>query len=91
MAKSGGEQSALVRCGAFGLPNLALATNAQCESGRAESSKNRDGVLRLKKMLEGIGAGFVAIAGGVKRSPIPNNYSEIYHQLKKTGPVRMTQ
>ena len=46
---------------------------------------------RWRKMLEGIGAGFVAIAGGVKRSPIPNNYSEIYHQLKKTGPVRMNQ
>jgi glycosyltransferase involved in cell wall biosynthesis len=46
---------------------------------------------RWRKMLEGIGAGFVAIAGGVKRSPIPNNYAEIYHQLKKTGPVRMNQ
>ena len=48
-------------------------------------------VKRWRKMLEGIGAGFLAIAGGVKRSPIPNNYSEIYHQLKKTGPVRMNQ
>jgi hypothetical protein len=46
---------------------------------------------RWRKILEGIGAGFVAIAGGVKRSPIPNNYSEIYHQLKKTGPVSMNQ
>jgi len=46
---------------------------------------------RWRKMLEGIGAGFIAIAGGVKRSPIPNNSSEIYHQLKKAGPVRMTQ
>ena len=46
---------------------------------------------RWRKMLEGIGAGFVAIAGGVKREPISNNSSEIYHQLKKTGPVRMAQ
>jgi len=46
---------------------------------------------RWRKMLEGIGAGFLAIAGGVKRLPIPNNYSEIYHQLKKSGPVRMNK
>ena len=91
MGESGGGPSAFVRSRALGFPNLAPAANAQGESGGAESSKNRDGVLRLKKMLEGIGAGFVAIAGGVKRSPIPNNYSEIYHQLKKTGPVRMNQ
>jgi glycosyltransferase involved in cell wall biosynthesis len=46
---------------------------------------------RWRKMLEGIGAGFLAIAGGVKREPVPNNYSEIYHQLKKKGPIRMIQ
>lgn len=44
---------------------------------------------RWRKMLEGIGAGFLAIAGEVKRAPIPNNYTCIYQRLKKVAPVRM--
>jgi len=43
---------------------------------------------RWRKMLEGIGAGFMAIASGAKREPVPKNYSRIYQRLKKIGHVR---
>lgn len=45
LAKSGGGLGAFVRGGALGFPNLAPAANAQCKSGRAESSENRDGAV----------------------------------------------
>ena len=49
LGEGSGGPSAFVRSRALGLPNRALAANAQGESGGAESSDVGDGILRLKK------------------------------------------
>jgi hypothetical protein len=43
---------------------------------------------RWRKMLEGIGAGFLAIAGGVKREPVSGKITSQYKKLKNTSRIR---
>jgi hypothetical protein len=40
-------------------------------------------VKRWRKMLEGIGAGFLAIAGGVKREPVSKRVVSLHKVLKR--------
>jgi hypothetical protein len=40
-------------------------------------------VKRWRKMLEGIGAGFLAIVGGVKREPVLREVVKVIKSLKK--------
>ena len=44
-------------------------------------------VKRWRKMLEGIGAGFLAIAGGVKREPVSGGISQTFKSLKQSSRV----
>jgi hypothetical protein len=44
-------------------------------------------VKRWRKMLEGIGTGFLAIAGGVEREPVGKNIASQFRVLKKNGPM----
>ena len=42
---------------------------------------------RWRKMLEGIGAGFLAIAGGVKREPVPRDIRQTFKLLKQRSRI----
>jgi hypothetical protein len=42
-------------------------------------------VKRWRKMLEGIGAGFLAIAGGVEREPVLKSVASFHKNLKNNS------
>ena len=46
-------------------------------------------VKRWRKMLEGMMAGFLAIAGGLSREPIARKYASQFKYLKNNGPVML--